>query len=458
MKPQVCLLYFGYILVTVHSICNLNGRVIKAITVEEAPHVMVDQSCLKSLEEETKRLPIKATDCVHGLIKDILKEVSNTCNFTLELYLRKGAFGNVKLINDTLVTTGNFQGFETPYQEGDYDLIANPVVMKDLRLRIVDYTVPYMDTKMVIVIKNDLRQENHWLMYMSIMSPEVWFLMIITLIFPCLILSLEELLIQNGEVTFKSLICNLYSAFTINFGGNFLTKNSQRTVPKITIFLCHFCYGIVIWIYFRAILTSRLTERHHDLPFETLKELSNTDYFLYTGTGYSSTLFTEAKQNQDSDYFNVVTQNMDNGSFIDSIQSAMEKLSEETRTSFYYYKFDVDYYIYKGNKSCNFLIPWKSDVIKYNSIAFRKEFPYFKEINGVLKKMRESGQIQRKLQRYTSNKVHDCDEDITIGYDQVLPLFVVLFVSGSVGLAYMIFFEVPWKRFGHLEKSNKNII
>ena len=67
--------------------------------------------------------------------------------------------------------------------------------------------------------------------------------------------------------------------------------------------------------------------------------------------------------------------------------------------------------------------------------------------------MRESGQIQRKLQRYTSNKVHDCDEDITIGYDQVLPLFVVLFVSGSVGLAYMIFFEVPWKRFGHLEKK-----
>ena len=43
------------------------------------------------------------------------KKVSNTCNFTFELYLRKGAFGNVKLVNDTLVTTGNFQGFETPF-------------------------------------------------------------------------------------------------------------------------------------------------------------------------------------------------------------------------------------------------------------------------------------------------------------------------------------------------------
>ena len=202
MKLEVCLLYFGYILVPVHSTCNLDGKVIKAITVEEAPHVMVNQSCLKSLEKEIKNHPCKATECVHGLIKDILKEVSNTCNFTLELYLRKGAFGNVKLINDTLITTGNFQGFETPYQEGDYDLIANPVVMKDLRLRIVDYTVPYMDTKMVIVIKNDLRQENHWLMYLSIMSPEVWFLMIITLIFPCLILSLEELL--NADTEWRS--------------------------------------------------------------------------------------------------------------------------------------------------------------------------------------------------------------------------------------------------------------
>ena len=113
-------------------------------------------------------------------------------NFDEKLFLIQ--FGNVKLINDTLVTTGNFQGFETPYQEGDYDLIANPVVMKDLRLRIVDYTVPYMDAAMVIVIKNDLRQENNWLMYLSIMSPEVWFLMIITLIFPCLILSLEEMI------------------------------------------------------------------------------------------------------------------------------------------------------------------------------------------------------------------------------------------------------------------------
>ena len=127
--------------------------------------------------------------------------------------------------------------------------------------------------------------------------------------------------------------------------------------------------------------------------------------------------------------------------------------SKEKRAAFYYYNFDVDYYIHKGNKNCDFLIPWKSDVIKYNSIAFRKEFPYFKEINGVLKKMRESGQIQRKIQRYASNKVDDCDEDITIGYDQVLPLFVVLLVAGGVGLVYMIFFEVPWKRFGNFEKK-----
>ena len=443
------LLYLS--IVPVHSICNLNGQVIKAITVEEAPHVMVNQSCLKSFRNTQS--PMKATDCVFGLIKDILKEVSDTCNFTLELYLRKGAFGNVKLINGSLVTTGNFQGFETPYQEGDYDLIANPVVMKDLRLRIVDYTVPYMETRFVIVIRNDLEQENHWLMYISIMSPEVWFLMIITLTFPCLILSLEEILLQDKEPSLKSLICNLYASFTINFGGNFLAKNNQRPVPKITIFLCHFCYGTVIWIYFRAILTSRLTERHHDLPFETLKELSQTDYFLYTGTGYSSTVFTEANEFQDSDYFNVVRNNMNNGSFVDSIQSAMERLGNEKRKAFYYYNFDVDYYVHKENKSCDFLIPWKSDVRKYNSIAFRKNFPFFREINSVLKKMKESGQIHRKIQRYTG-KVDTCEEDITIDYQQVLPLFMVLLVSGGIGLGYMVFFEVPWKRFGHFEKKS----
>ena len=430
------LLYFVFITFKIKAIfgkCDLNGKIIKGVTIEEPPHTMIDEKCMAQ--------NIDKTSCVSGMVMDIITEVAQSCNFKLQLHVtsKDSIFGDVEEINGSLITSGLFNGFETPYQEGDFDFIANPVVMKSIRTKIVDYTVPYQETRFVIVIKNDLNHQNHWFMYTSIMSKEVWFLMFLTLFIPSILLSIEEILIQKKKFSLKTFVINFYASFTVNFGGNFL--GNQRTVPRITALAFHLCYGIIIWMYFRGVLTSRLTERHHDLPFRNLAELSKTNYELITGTGYSASVFTEAQK--DTDYFKVYSK-MNNHSFM-GLKPALEKLYLNENIAVHFFDYDIKYLISRQNKTCDTLIPFESDLKKYFSIPFRKNFTHFKEINKVFKKMRESGQIQRKVQRYL-DKQDICTEEISIGYEQVLPLFLILIISGGLGLVILALIEFPWRK------------
>ena len=255
--------------------CDLKGQIVRGVTTEEPPHTMIDWTCIAQNTD--------ANSCVSGMVMDIITEVAESCNFKLQLHVKeKGSkFGDVEEANGTLITSGLFKGFETPYQDRDFDFISNPVVMKAIRAKVVDFTAPYHETRYITVIRNDLSHENHWFMYLSIMSKEVWILMFLTLFIPSVILSLEEVLLQKRNFRLKTFISNLYGTFTANFGGNFL--GNQRTVPRMTALAFHLCYGIIIWMYFRAVLTSRLTERHHDLPFKNLDELSESNYELVTG-------------------------------------------------------------------------------------------------------------------------------------------------------------------------------
>jgi hypothetical protein len=76
--------------------------------------------------------------------------------------------------------------------------------------------------------------------------------------------------------------------------------------------------GTVVWISYRASLTSELSVAKKKLPFNDLESLSNTDYRLTTytaGTSYQA-LFIMASQG--SIYQRLLQNNMNNDSFMES--------------------------------------------------------------------------------------------------------------------------------------------
>ena len=139
--------------------------------------------------------------------------------------------------------------------------------------------LPAIDNeKTEICIKAVEDEALSWTAYINSFSNEMWLVLILVSLVISFFLTLVERLFCSKDQGFTSMnfLTNLWVALKANAGGK-PSKLQKNTVHQIVLFDC-LLVGSVIWMAYRASLTSELSVAKLKLPFNDLESLSKTDY------------------------------------------------------------------------------------------------------------------------------------------------------------------------------------
>ena len=414
--------------------CDMKKKIVTAITIEEGPHVLYNHSCIDNLPESNSSY-IELTKCIYGWMVDFFHVLEKHCNFKLIVYASKEdiAYGDVvKTMDGDYDLSGMFAEIEK------FDMILGATLITEERAEKVNFIYPLVQTRMVIFIQNDLNHSKQWSMFFEVFTWEVWMLILAIAVLPAIMSALHDIFVlRENPLSFRTLARKFVASIALYFGGNFLERRN-----RVLILICHLSYGIVIWIYFRGSLTSKLTEQSYKYPFTSLEELSTTNYRLLTARNTTKVAnhFMNAIENSPRE--KVWKNNMDNNSFI-GLKKGAKKIFEESNTALYYYEMEGSYHLAMKDKYCDTLLPWKNDMKLLYSVAVNKNFSHFDSIDMISKRLKQAGMVQKFLFKHDIVP-KSCEEEahIEIGYEKVFPLFLLLIVAIIGSILYFIVIEL----------------
>ena len=419
--------------------CNMNGQVLNAITVEEKPFVIYNSGCINASPTNNNSY-IDVSNCIYGWVVDVVMALEKNCNFTLKSFTMENlTYGDVIEAEDgTFLKSGLFAQIEK------FDMILGAPYITIPRMKELNYITDLGFDRMAIFIKNDIGEQNDWWMYGKIFSIEVWLVLFGIALFPSLLISTKDFLLHDEKLgSVGEIVSKFMSSFALNFGGNFFHSRNRALV-----LIAHLSYGIIIWIFFRGSLTSKLTSRSYNYPFTTLEELSGTHYSLLTMNKDSKAANDFLNAPQHSVYHKILKNNMDDGSSFVGVEDAFQKMFEKPLVATYFYEQVGSHSLAKRRLFCETLIPWRSLIHFPYSVAFNKDFKFFESINLAVHKLKESGLVKRYIAKYDKVVPQKCvkNEEVTIGYEKTFPLFIFLFSAMCVSVLYMFIVEILFKK------------
>ena len=120
-------------------------------------------------------------------------------------------------------------------------------------------------------------EEVSWKTFLNPLSNTLWvILLIIAVVISCLLTGIETMFTSKKLSYFPICTTNLWIAFKANFGGKPSFVHKSFTL-QIILFTC-LLVGSVIWMAYRASLTSELSIRRVIKPFNSLESLLESDY------------------------------------------------------------------------------------------------------------------------------------------------------------------------------------
>ena len=120
-------------------------------------------------------------------------------------------------------------------------------------------------------------EEVSWKTFLNPLSHTLWVtLLIIAVVISCLLTCIETMFASKKMSCFSICTTNLWVAFKANFGGKPSFVHKSFTL-QIILFTC-LLVGSVIWMAYRASLTSELSVRRVIKPFNSLESLLESDY------------------------------------------------------------------------------------------------------------------------------------------------------------------------------------
>ena len=236
------------------------------------------------------------TDIIEGSSIDLLHSLEKLFNFSTRLYKRKdGKWGlSEKLENGTFIPTGMLENLN----DGSADFGWASFSMAEGRLRHVDY-LPIITNyyASVFIPKKSETPDIDWQLYFRSFSRELWGTLLSTaFIFAVFIYIMEWKVLQRPVCDTlhcsNNLINQNYSSFQDvnsilkNFWTHFMFYFSGKPLPINISFLKSYKFllfvsllgAVVVWISYRAFLTSELSVEIKSYPFHDLDSLSKTDY------------------------------------------------------------------------------------------------------------------------------------------------------------------------------------
>ena len=133
-----------------------------------------------------------------------------------------------------------------------------------------------------LFIKSVDMVEVSWTTYLNPISTNLWLMLVCVAILIAVVLSgIEKLmplskLKHSHMITLKSFTSHYWIAFKSNFGGKPASVHKNNSY-QVAVFVCLLA-GSIVWIFYRAFLTSELSIVKRKQPFNDLESFLASDY------------------------------------------------------------------------------------------------------------------------------------------------------------------------------------
>ena len=148
----------------------------------------------------------------------------------------------------------------------------------EARAQVLDLLPTIYNSKAEVFIKTIDDRAISWTIFLNPLSYDVWIaLILVGTVIAFILTGIEKLFgLTNGNCYFIECLKNFWIAMKANAGGK------PSSVPKnnayqIVLFDC-LLIGIIIWIIYRAELTSKLSVVKLKMPFNDLESLYKSNY------------------------------------------------------------------------------------------------------------------------------------------------------------------------------------
>ena len=252
---------------------NFYGLILKGVVEFSGLDMNADPSYLRNAPYFSSNETYEVTRFTYGLYNDLLNILQDRLNFTTVLYKRKEvAWGYIYPQNNgSYVGTGLIGDifFERA------DIAVAPFLYVIDRALYVNYLLPISPYWTAIYIPISDNEEIDFNTYITPFTSILWTIVILT---GTILATMKSLFLHmNGELKFFG-FNYIWTSFTGFFGGGpNVTPIDSKSYYKITIVVTLLC-GAVIWISYRAGLTSELSVISKSYPFTDIMTFSKTNW------------------------------------------------------------------------------------------------------------------------------------------------------------------------------------
>ena len=252
---------------------NLHGLHLNIIVAEEKPHLFVS----RELTGEDVLSPMEAIEA-SGKLHDLTLVLAHEMNWTATRQLFEGSdWGSQQ--------GGEWTGIVKLMVAGSADVAAASVDITTSRFRVLDYAWPMVASRDVVVVRRRSSSQSYqWKIFVMPFSEALWIgIMLNTVVYAVVFtewsyfrdMDVDER--SFGGVSFKFLQAS--AAVLGSLFGRKLSVTSDSSSDFIRCLIFFVCIGgTVMFIAYKASLTTILTTSKFNLPFYTLEALAGSDF------------------------------------------------------------------------------------------------------------------------------------------------------------------------------------
>ena len=286
------------------------------------------------------------------------------------------------------------------------------------RVSVVDFSQP-ISTEISQIFIKDPNKVISWTTYIKPFDVYVWICIFILLLL--MVICLYITYIFGPERNLNPSSFEFQNSFTIIFGslvgqGSWLDPKSMST--KIVL-LTSFLFAVILITSFSAKLVSFSTVT--ELPFKGLDETLRRGYSIGSvkGSGYPKII-----RGLSSTAAAIIRD--DPSCLVDSIEAGLAKAKKEK----YAFVYGTNVIKDRNMDNCHLINIPGAISTEYVSIAWSKNLPHRHFLNYFINKMKETGQLDRIMQKWLNKPKADCGEqDESTGIQNTVSIFTLLGLS-----------------------------
>ena len=254
---------------------NFHGLILKGMTEFEGTLMNARKSYLQNAPYFPNNQTYQVNNYIYGVYHDILIILEKQLNFSTILYKRKEtAWGSIRpLKNGSYAATGIVGDVFL----GRTDIAVTSLIIVQDRANHVDYLIQLTDYSSGLYVQKNAKEELMDLnTFTAPFTLNVW-LLLLTVSF---LVAFVKIILQYsfGTIDVIESISFLWTSFIANFGGAPTVKKIDLYQSfKLTICVSLLC-GSIVWISYRAKLTSELSIIDKYYPFTDLESFSRTNW------------------------------------------------------------------------------------------------------------------------------------------------------------------------------------